>query len=160
LVRLDRIAVRAARAVYGTIIALAVIVVLDDGQTEADEVIAAVLAATIAASLAETYADYLATVIRQRRHLTRDELLQAGTDSALGTLAALITLVPFLLVELGWIETQTAFDLAPWLGIALIGGYSLFANRIAGMSTRRSVLITASMLVIGLVLIAIKSLAH
>jgi hypothetical protein len=159
-VRLERIAVRAARAVYGTIIALAVIVVLDDGHTEADEVIAAVLGATIAASLAETYADYLATVIRQRRHLTRDELRQAATDSALGTLAALITLVPFLLVEVGWIETQTAFDVSPWIGIALIGGYSLFANRVAGMPTRRSLLITASMLVIGLVLIAIKSLAH
>jgi hypothetical protein len=159
-VNLERIAVRAARAVYGTIIAVAVIVVLDDGHTEADEAIIAVLGATIAASLAETYADYLATVIRQRRHLARPELVQAATDSALGTLAALLTLAPFILVELGWIETQTAFDLAPWIGLALIGGYSLFANRIAGLPTRRSMLITASMLAIGLILIALKSLAH
>jgi drug/metabolite transporter (DMT)-like permease len=159
-VRLDRIAVRAARAVYGTIIALAVIVVLDDGQTEADEVIVAVLGATIAASMAETYADYLAAVIRQRRHLSRDELRQAATDSALGTLAALATLAPFVAVELGWIETQTAFDVAPWIGLALIGGYSMFANRIAGLPTRRAALITATMIAIGLVLIAIKSLAH
>jgi drug/metabolite transporter (DMT)-like permease len=158
--RLERTAVRAARAVYGTIIALAVIVVLDDGQTDADEVIAAVLGATIAASMAETYADYLATVIRQRRHLSRDELRQAATDSALGTLAALLTLIPFIAVELGWIETQTAFDTAPWVGLALIGGYSLFANRIAGMPVRRAALITASMLAIGLLLIAIKSLTH
>jgi hypothetical protein len=159
-VSLDRIAVRAARAVYGTIIALAVIVVLDDGQTEADEAIVAVLGATIAASMAETYADYLAAVIRQRRHMSFAEIRQAATDSALGTLAALVTLLPFVLVELGWIETQTAFDIAPWVGLALIGGYSLFANRVAGLPTRRSVLITASMLAIGLVLIVLKSLAH
>lgn len=157
---MDRIAVRAARAVYGTIIALAVIVVLDDGSTEADEVIAAVLGATIAASMAETYADYLGAVIRQRRHLSREELRQAATDSALGTLAALLTLLPFVAVELGWIETQTAFDIAPWIGLALIGGYSLFANRIAGLPMSRAALITASMIAIGLVLIALKSLTH
>jgi drug/metabolite transporter (DMT)-like permease len=156
----DRIAVRAARAVYGTIIALAVIVVLDDGSAEADEVIAAVLGATIAASMAETYADYLGAVIRQRRHLSREELRQAATDSALGTLAALLTLLPFVAVELGWIETQTAFDIAPWIGLALIGGYSLFANRIAGLPMSRAALITASMIAIGLVLIALKSLTH
>jgi hypothetical protein len=159
-VLLERIAVRAARAVYGTIIALAVIVVLDDGHTEADEVIVAVLGATIAASMAETYADYLAAVIRQRRHMSFAEIRQAAADSALGTLAALLTLVPFLLVELGWIETQTAFDIAPWIGLALIGGYSLFANRVAGLPLHRAALTTASMLAIGLVLIAIKSLAH
>jgi hypothetical protein len=159
-VLLERIAVRAARAVYGTIIALAVIAVLDDGQTEADQVIVAVLAATIAASLAETYADYLAEVIRRRRHMSFAEIRLAAADSALGTVAALLTVVPFILVELGWIETQTAFDLAPWIGIALIGGYSLFANRVAGLPTRRSLLITASLLVIALVLIAVKSATH
>ncbi|MFL5870788.1 MAG: hypothetical protein ACJ75R_06880 [Solirubrobacterales bacterium] len=158
--RLDRIALRAARAVYGTIVALAVIVVLDDGQTEADEVIVAVLGATIAASLAETYADYLAAVIRSRRHMSGDELRRAGTDSALGTLAALLTLAPFLAVEVGWIETQTAFDLAPWIGLALIGAYSLFANRMAGLPVSRAALATASMLAIGFALIAIKSLTH
>jgi urea transporter len=159
-VQLERVALRAARAVYGTIIALAVIAVLDDGHTEADEAIVAVLGATIAASLAETYADYLAAVIRTRRHMSFAEIRQTATDSALGTAAALLTLVPFILVEFGWIETQTAFDIAPWIGIALIGGYSLLANRIAGLPTRRSVPIAASMIVIGLVLIAIKSLAH
>jgi hypothetical protein len=158
--RLERTALRAARAVYGTIVALAVIVVLDDGQTEADELIVAVLGATIAASLAETYADYLATVIRQRRHMSFAEVRRAATDSALGTLAALLTLVPFLVVELGWIETQTAFDLATWIGLALIGGYSLFANRVAGLPWRRAAITTASMLAVGLVLIAIKSFTH
>jgi hypothetical protein len=159
-VRLERTAIRAARAVYGTIVALAVIVVLDDGQTEADEVIVAVLGATIAASMAETYADYLAAVIRQRRHLTRDELRQAATDSALGTLAALLTLLPFVAVELGLIETQTAFDLASWIGLGLIGAYSLLANRIAGIPLSRGVLTTSVMIGVGLVLIALKSLTH
>jgi hypothetical protein len=158
--RLERTAVRGARAVYGTIIALAIIVLLDDGSAEADEVIAAVLGATIAASLAETYADYLAAEIRRQRLMTRDELREAAVDSALGTAAALLTLLPFIAVELGIIETQTAFDVAPWIGLALIGGYSLFANRVAGMPMSRAALITASMIAIGLVLIAIKSLTH
>jgi hypothetical protein len=152
--------VRAARAVYGTIIALAVINVLDDGSTDADEVIVAVLGAAIAASMAETYADYLAAVIRRRRHMNRHEIRLAATDSALGTLAALLTLVPFLLAELGWIETRTAFDLAPWIGLALLGGYSLFANRVAGLRTTRALLLTAALIGVGLTLIAVKSFTH
>jgi hypothetical protein len=159
-VQRERTALRAARAVYGTIVALPVINALDDGSTAADELIVAVLGAAVAASLAETYADYLATVIRQRRHLSGAEIRQAATDSALGTLAALFTLVPFVLVELGWIEMQTAFDVAPWVGLGLIAGYSLFANRLAGLPTGRGLLTTAAMIAIGLTLIAIKSLTH
>jgi hypothetical protein len=155
-----RTAVRAARAVYGSIIALAVIVVLDDGQTEADEVVVAVIGATVGAMLAETYADYIADVIRRGRHLHLAEARQAFTDSVLGMLAAWITLVPFIAVELGAIEVSTAFTLATWLGIGVIGLYTLVANHRAGIPLKTSVWAAGLMLSIGLALIAIKSATH
>lgn len=159
-VHLERTAQRAARAVYGSIIALAVIVVLDEAAAEADEVLAAAVGSVIAAMLAEGYAEYIAGVIREGRHPSRTEARETTADIVAGTLAALVPLVPFLLVELGAIELATAYDIAPWLGIGVIGGYALLANRIAGLSRTQSVLFTAAALAIGLALIVIKTLTH
>jgi hypothetical protein len=155
-----RIAVRAARAVYGSIIALAVIVVLDDGHSEADEVIIAVIGATVGAMLAETYADYIADVIRRGRHLHLREARQAFTDSVLGMLAAWLTLLPFVAVEVGVIETSTAFSLATWFGLGVIGLYTLVANHRAGIPFGTSLWVTGLMLALGLALIAVKSTTH
>ena len=158
--RNERIAQRAARAVYGSIVALAVILYLDAANSEADEVILAVIGSVIAATLAEQYAEYIAHVIRERRHLTRAEIVEQVEDGAAGTLAALVTLVPFLLVEVGAIELPTAYDIAGWLGLAVIGGYSTLANREAGLSGSRNVVVTGLALAVGASLIVIKSITH
>lgn len=158
--RVERVAQRAARAVYGSIIALAVILVLEDAGSEADEVIAAGVASVIAAMLAEGYAEYIAAVIRERRHPNRAEVVEQTSDIAAGTLAALVPLIPFVGVELDVIEVEAAYDIAPWLGLGVIGFYTLVANRLAGLSTPRTALVTAAALAIGVALIAIKALAH
>ncbi len=158
--RNERIAQRAARAVYGAIVALAVIVYLEAAKSEADEVIAAVIGSVVAATLAEQYAEYIAHVIRERRHLERAEIVQQVGDGAAGMLASLVTLFPFLLVELDVIELPTAYDIAPWLGLGVIGGYALLANREAGLSGARNIVITGIALGVGVTLIIIKSVTH
>ena len=158
--RNERIAQRAARAVYGSIVALAVIVYLEAAKSEADEVIAAVIGSVVAATLAEQYAEYIAHVIRERRHLERAEIVQQVGDGAAGMLASLVTLVPFLLVELDVIELPTAYDIAPWLGLGVIGGYALLANREAGISRAGNIVITGLALAVGVTLIVIKSITH
>jgi len=158
--RNERIAQRAARAVYGAIVALAVIVYLEAAKAEADEVIAAVIGSVVAATLAEQYAEYIAHVIRERRHLERAEIVQQVGDGAAGMLASLVTLFPFLLVELDVIELPTAYDIAPWLGLGVIGGYALLANREAGLSGARNIVITGIALGVGVTLIIIKSVTH
>jgi hypothetical protein len=158
--RNERIAQRAARAVYGSIVALAVILVLDEANSEADEVIAAVVGSVIAATLAEQYAEYIAHVIRERRHLGRDEIAQQFRDGAAGTVAAMAPLIPFLLVELDVIELPTAYEIAPWLGLGVIAGYSLLANHEAGLSSSRNLVVTGVGLAIGASLILIKAVTH
>jgi hypothetical protein len=159
-VRNERIAQRAARAVYGSIVALAVILVLEEASSEADEVIAAVIGSVIAATLAEQYAEYIGHVIRERRHLTGAEISQQVKDAAAGTVAAMAALFPFLLVEVDVIELPTAYDIAPWLGLGVIGGYSLLANREAGISRARNIVVTGLALAVGASLIAIKAITH
>ena len=158
--RNERIAQRAARAVYGAIVALAVILYLDEANSEADEVIAAVIGSVIAATLAEQYAEYIAHVIRERRHLRRDEIVRQLTDGAAGMLASLVTVIPFLAVELDVIELPAAYDIAAWLGLGVIGGYALLANREAGLSGGWNMAVTAVALAIGASLILIKSVTH
>lgn len=159
-VRVERTAQRAARAVYGSIIALAVIVALEQADAPAREVIAAVAGSVVAAMLAEGYAEYIAAVIRERRHPSRSEIRDTAADVVAGTLAALVAMVPFILAALGAIELETAYDIAPWLGLGVIGGYALLANRIAGLSRTHSAIVTAVAIAIGLALIAIKTLTH
>jgi hypothetical protein len=159
-VRNERIAQRAARAVYGAIVALAVILVLEEANAEADEVIAAVFGSVVAATLAEQYAEYIGLVIREGRHLTGAEIRRHAIDGAAGALASMVTLAPFLLVEVDVIELPTAYDFADWLGLGVIGGYSLLANREAGLSGTRSLVVTGIGLAIGASLIAIKAITH
>lgn len=158
--RFERTATRAAAAVYGSIIALAVILVSAKGNVEAYQVLFAVLGAVIATALAESYADYIADVIRERRHPTWPEVRVSLADALAGALAALVPAAPFLLVELGAIDLDTAYDVAAWLGLAVIGSYTMLANRLAGLAWRRNALVTAVALAVGLTLIAIKALTH
>jgi hypothetical protein len=156
----ERTAQRAARAVYGSIIALAVIVVLDEAGAEADEVLAATFGSVVAAMLAEGFAEYLAQVIRGSRHPTRSENATMAADIAAGTLAALVPLVPFLLVQIDVVELPTAYDIALWLGVGVIGAWTLLANRLAGMGAKQTVVFTVVGVLIGLSLIAIKAVTH
>ena len=159
-VHLERTAERAARAVYGSIIALAVILVLERSGAPAREVIPAVIGSVIAASLAELYAEYIALTIRDRHHPDRRRLGEELTDVAAGSVAAMMPMVPFVLVGAGAIELDTAYDLARWVGIGVIAAYTALSNRLAGLSTTRSVVVTLIVITIGLSLIAVKALTH
>ncbi|MET0730936.1 MAG: hypothetical protein ABWZ03_07080, partial [Solirubrobacterales bacterium] len=98
---LHRTAERAARAVYGTIIALAVIATLSDGSAAAGEVLVAVIGGVVAAQLAELYASYLADVIREQRYPSRARMRAALVDSAAGSVAAVLPAVPFVVAAIG-----------------------------------------------------------
>lgn len=159
-VRIERTAERAARAVYGSIIALAVILVLQRTGAPAGEVIPAVIGSVVAASLAELYAEYIALTIRDRHHPGSRRLGEELVDVAAGSLAAMLPMVPFIFVGFGVIEIDTAYDIARWVGIGVIAGYTLLANRLAGISTLRGIVVTVAVVAVGLSLIAIKALTH
>jgi hypothetical protein len=158
--RFHRTPERAARAVYGTIIALAVIATLEGGATPAGEIVIAVVGGVIAAQLAELYAAYLADTIRERRHPPMGRFRAAAVDSSAGTVAALLTVIPFVLAAAGAMKRETAFDVAFWAGLGVLGGYTLLANRLAGLSGLPNLIAGAVVLAIGLALIALKALVH
>jgi hypothetical protein len=156
-----RVAARASRAVYLTIVALAIIVALEEAGTDvsAGEVVASTVGATIITALADLYASYIAVVIRSEG-VAPGVMRAAAIDMAAGALAALVLVVPFVLAAAGTIGEETAYDVASWLGLGVLAGYTLFANRAAGLTGMRGLLTAGAVVLLGLTLIALKALVH
>ena len=66
----------------------------------------------------------------------------------------------FIFVLLGVLELDTAFRLAKWSGLGLIGFYGFCAGRLSGASIRRSLFQAAAVMAIGGAVIAFKALIH
>jgi hypothetical protein len=150
---------RAAHAIYGLIIVLAVIVAEEGTEISAGEAIASVVGAATITALAELYADYIGATIRSRRHLTSPERGFELRNITAGFLTALLPAGFFVLAALNAIELETAFDAAVWMGVGLLGVYAVVANRLAGFSMPRSLLVGIGFTLLGAALVAIKAIA-
>lgn len=147
---------RAAHAIYGSIVVLAVIVALDDTDVTAGETIGTVVGAAVITALAELYADYIGAVIRHQRHLTSAEREFELQSIAVGFLTALTPVVFFVLAALGLMDLASAFDAAVWTGVVVLGAYAVIANRFAGIGIGRSILIGAGFTALGALLVGLK----
>lgn len=148
---------RAEHAIYGTIIVLALIVALDEGGVRVGVAIGTVLGAAFATALAELYSDYIGAVIRDRRRRTREEWRDAAANVAAGFTLASLPVAFFVLAALDAIELQTAYDAAEWSGVAVLGAYATVANRSAGFTMARSLLVGVGFAVLGAALILLKA---
>jgi hypothetical protein len=66
----------------------------------------------------------------------------------------------FLLSAAGAMEVGTAFELAKWSGLGLIGFYGFCAGRLSGMGLAAALVQAATVAAIGGFLIALKALVH
>jgi len=153
-----RLASTARHAVYGSVIVLAVVIALDDTSVRPGEAIASVVGAAIATVLAEVYADYLSGMIEAGRAPTGHEVREALRNAAAGLLAAILPVVFFILAGFGVMELSTAFNFAVWTGVAVVGFYAYFANRVGGMSFTRSIVTGFLFTILGTALVLLKAL--
>ncbi len=148
---------RAAHAIYGLIVVLAVMIVEADTTITTRQAIGTIIGAATITALAELYADYIGATIRARRHLTKSERDVEFRNIAIGFMTALLPVGFFVLAALDVIELQTAFDAAIWTGVGLLGSYAVVANRLAGFSIRRSLLIGLAFTLLGASLVILKA---
>lgn len=149
---------RAAHAIYGSIVVLAVIVAEQDTSIDAGEVIASVVGVAVVTALAELYADYVGGTIRASRHPTKAEWSGALRSVAIGFLTAILPVVYFIFAAAGTIGLEAAFDAAIWTGVGVLGLYAFVANRRAGFSLARSLLVGLGFTALGAVLVGLKVL--
>jgi hypothetical protein len=149
-----------SRVIYGSIIGLALVVVLEAHPPSAGVVLTSVLATALAVGLAELYSEIVGTETRARRRVARREVLHILDDVGAVAFGIAFPGVFFLLAALDVIELDTAFTVAKWSGLGLIGGYGFCAARLAGAGVAASFLQALVVAGIGGLLIAIKALVH
>jgi hypothetical protein len=148
------------RVVYGSIIGLALLVALDSHPPAPGVMAVQLLATAIAVGLAEVYSDVVGTEASTRHRVTRPELGQMFEAAAAVGVGVAFPAVFFLLSALGLIAVDTAFSVAKWTGLGLIGFYGFWAARFAGASAQQALVKGALVALIGAGLILLKSLVH
>jgi hypothetical protein len=66
----------------------------------------------------------------------------------------------FVVAAIGAIDADTAFDLAKWCGLGLIGFYGFIAARLSGARLATALVKGLTAALIGAFLIALKALVH
>jgi hypothetical protein len=149
-----------ARVVYGAIIGLTLIVGLENHPPRAGVVTGWLLATALAVALAEIYSEIVGAETRSRHRVTRDQLAPMLDDAVAVAFGVGFPSVFFLLATVGLVELDTAFDLAEWLGLGLIGFYAFHAARFAGAPVSRALVRAIAVSFVAIGVIALKALLH
>jgi hypothetical protein len=149
-----------ARVIYGAIVGLALVVVLEDHPGPAGEVVAALAATALSVGLAELYSEAVAAEARMRRPVPLSALGRYARDALPVTFGAAFPCVFFVLAAAGAMSRDAAFTWAKWTGLALIGGYGFLAARLAGAHPARALLHGGVVATIGVLVIVVKALVH
>lgn len=149
-----------SRVVYGAIIGMALIVVLEHHPPTAGVTTATLFATALAVALAELYSDWIGHVLKHRTGFQRKHAVEIAGDVSAVAVGIVFPDVFFLLATLGALELDTAFTVAKWTGLGLITAYGYAAGRLSGESRARSALQALAVTAIGIALIGFKALVH
>jgi hypothetical protein len=149
-----------ARVVYGSIIGLALVVALEAHPPRTRFVIGSLIATAVAVALAELYSEIVGGELRARRRLTRGEVRHMAREAGAVAFGVGFPAVFFILSAAGALEQHTAFTVAKWTGLGLIGAYGFAASRLGGESTAGALVRGVGIALVGAFLIAIKALLH
>jgi VIT1/CCC1 family predicted Fe2+/Mn2+ transporter len=148
------------RVVYGSIIGLALIVALDKHPPRPGVMVVWLLGTGLAVGLAEIYSEVVGTETSTRRAVTRPQLRHMLEDAVAVGFGVAFPSVIFLLSALGLCEVETAFSIAKWSGLGLIGFYGYWAARFSGARPLEALVKGALVALVGAGLIALKALVH
>jgi hypothetical protein len=148
------------RVIYGAIIGLALVVVLENHPPAPGVVVGSLLASGLAVALAELYSEVVATETELHHRVERAQVAEILDDVIAVFFGVSFPAVFFVLAAAGAMEVDTAFDLAKWSGVGLIGFYGYSAARLAGAGPVTCVVQALGAALIGVILIALKALVH
>jgi hypothetical protein len=149
-----------ARVIYGAIIGLALVVALEHDPPRGGVVVGTLVATGVAVGLAELYSEVVGTEVRTRRRVQLERMREIAADMAAVFIGISFPAVFFALSTVGAMELETAFEVAKWSGLGLIGFYGFCAARLSGMGMAGAVLQAAAVAAIGGILIGLKAVVH
>jgi hypothetical protein len=149
-----------SRVVYGAIIGLAVIVAMEEHPPSSGVVAATLLGTAVAVGLAELYSDVVGIETRMRRPVRRAELRDAMHNVLAVGFGIAFPIAFFLLAAVHLIGEDTAFTIAKWSGVGLLGFYGFCGARLAGKGLSTSAFRALAAGLTGALLVALKALLH
>jgi hypothetical protein len=149
-----------SRVIYGSTIGLALVVALEAHPPSSGVMVATLLGTAIAVGLAELYSEVVGAEASARRRITREEVGHVGVDIAAVASGIVFPSVFFILATAGVLSLDTAFEVAKWSGLGLIGLYGFAGARLSGAGLPASLAQAAAVALIGGFLIALKALIH
>ena len=150
-----------SRVIYGAIIGLALVVALEEHPPGAGAMAGTLLATALVVGLAELYSEILGAETRTRRLRVKPQDVKDEVDEVVAVAFGIaFPALFFALAAAGAMEVQTAFRVAKWSGLGLIGFYGFCAARLNGAGPLRSLLHAVAVGLIGGLLIALKALLH
>ena len=148
------------RIVYGSIIGLALVVAIENHPPRPSVMAVWLLGTAVAVALAEVYSDVVGTETSTRQPITRPQLVHMAEDSLAVGFGVAFPAVWFVMSMVGLFEIETAFSIAKWTGLGLIGFYGYWAARFAGAPILSALVKGALVAMVGAGLIILKSLVH
>jgi hypothetical protein len=151
-----------ARAIYGTILVMAVITALshDDTVTSA-QLIVGVLATTFVFWIAHVYAEVLGNRVEGGAGVpTLANIATAARGEWPLVESSLLPVLCLLLGVIGLVKTHTAVTIAIGVGVAELFGYGLLVGRRLGLSRGGVLVVGVVNGALGLVIVLLKVLVH
>ena len=148
------------KVVYGSIIGLALVVALEKHPPAPGVMAVWLLGTAVAVGLAEVFSEVVGSETNTRSPVTRDQVRHFVEHAAAVGFGIVFPAVFFVLSALGLFEVATAFTVAKWTGVGLIGFYGFWAARFAGSAPSRALVKGVLVALVGAGLIALKSLVH
>ncbi len=151
-----------ARAIYGTILVMAVITALshDDSVTSA-QLIAGVLATTFVFWIAHVYAEVLGNRVEGGSGVpTLANIATAARGEWPLVEASLLPVLCLLLGVVGLVKTDTAVTIAIGVGVVELFGYGILAGRRLGLSRGATIVVGVVNGALGLLIVLLKVLVH
>jgi hypothetical protein len=149
-----------SRIVYGAIVGLTLIVAVRRHPPTAGVMAAWLLVSALTVALAEIYSEVVGAETRERHRVTRSQLSHMLASAGAVAFGIGFPAVFFLLALVHVIELDTAFTIATWGGLGLIGFYGYWAARFSGASVLRALVQAAVVAAVGGIVIVFKALVH
>ena len=153
---------RAAKVIYGTILIFAYpITQSHNDETSSLTLVTGTFFAAVAIVVAEIYAEILGKTIRNQKKLSKHERLEIQKDSLAIVSVSFWPSFLFFLSHFGLFSVQSVFKLSYLLLLTILVIFSYWSARLSNYSKGGSIVISATVSCIGLLVIILKyTLGH
>jgi hypothetical protein len=149
----------AAGAIYGTVVYLTILVLLEEDRTDAEDAVAILVGTALVFWLAHVYAHLVPRIAAEGRLRTGRFLETAGDQVGILTAVA-IPLVPLILAMLGLLDDRAGLQAAVVAGVLSLAAFAVREARAAGLGWGRSLGIATVLLAAGIGLLWLEVSLH